>query len=881
MDVYAIIISMTEAMKSSGAAETNDWDDLADKSQADWGSLVESNTSARTTWEDLRENARDFEDTESTKSNENTELDESISPIKLTPEQLQKLNPKESFMYYSSPITFSQLQKLREKYDNSENFRDFASDLGLFVDIAHTDKDYDPEKPLKSTHELDQIAHIYDTLGYWASGADLFSRDADELNQVSYYFDIANARLPLEKEEPLPRENLIKSILHKLHIGKTKENPLAKANEELRERNNTRKAFLAALARQEDFRQIDDDSLRQMADATEGFAKNGDAHAAEIIREELGENPGDEIIRYATMSSKFNADQHLSERISLNYFYRALGLSEEKAAKFQNEVLPLVSDPKTGTLRANILRDIPRSKDQGLTEAKWDFALDELLPSITEENQPTWNARARAYPSILARDADRQTYDTVFRDTEKYVLPILMSKTNSIRTSIAGKIIDKRFDELGRGEQDTEKINWYANQSEELIPYAENDESGDIWLRQDLVLLALDRDFEPDFTEYLKTNLFPRITKSDPTLGSWARGAGFLRGENKIRDFDFECLTSKVTPQNINKLLLMQRELPTSDANILEQNRIDALAIENVVIPNHAFIHHEHPLTHDLLSAMVEYYDSGGDKQAKAELDKLAEQCPPGLYGELDKFIYDQKKYEKKIRGEVSDDDRFSREYNATAIEVLRRLVKNTAPNELEVPDVADQKWHELMKEAKIRINPENNRREVDWSDMRRLTAHANSWLLECQDEYGLDPTIINAIAYTERVATFALRNISESERLELPYDEGFKEIVKFQELTASYDTFSPKGFERFFDGFRKIKFGDEEELKEHYWDLAMRELTQAAKLEHKYKLEGKDDAGMILQSGNLLTEITGLSEPREVGTLRERADAKSNSRQV
>lgn len=65
----------------------------------------------------------------------------------------------------------------------------------------------------------------------------------------------------------------------------------------------------------------------------------------------------------------------------------------------------------------------------------------------------------------------------------------------------------------------------------------------------------------------------------------------------------------------------------------------------------------------------------------------------------------------------------------------------------------------------------------------------------------------------------------------------------------------------------------NEEDLKQHYWELAVREMKNAGKLQRRYEAEGKADAGEILQSGNLLHEIVMLADGPKSDTLRGRAN--------
>lgn len=247
-----------------------------------------------------------------------------------------------------------------------------------------------------------------------------------------------------------------------------------------------------------------------------------------------------------------------------------------------------------------------------------------------------------------------------------------------------------------------------------------------------------------------------------------------------------------------------------------------------------------------------------------------------GRFGDLTRMVFDLENYEKVIRGEVWDDNAASRTYNIPAIEVLRRLVDNTDINLVKAPEVDDFVWRELMEEVGLRRNPENGSMRADWQSVTNLVTYTNAWIIEHQGKYGLDPVRIEAITFAERAATYALRNVTERERLELPYDEGFKEIVKFQELTGSGDSkFNLEEFEIFWSRFQNVRMDNLDDLKAHYWRLFEREADKLGRLERTYQDEGRKDSGMLLQSGNLFHELALLLEPRNENTLRGRIDGE------
>ncbi len=390
----------------------------------------------------------------------------------------------------------------------------------------------------------------------------------------------------------------------------------------------------------------------------------------------------------------------------------------------------------------------------------------------------------------------------------------------------------------------------------------------------------------------LKDQIVPMVRGRErediESLKRWWSGEALLRGEERLLDFEVGCLTSRVCPEKMNELLMEYRNLPTGDFQKLEQNRIDALAIERIVIDDHGFIHDEAPLTHRILTAMVDYYDAQSTSRAEmaeAELRKVIAETQVGLgyaaiadrYGELEKRVFDLANYDKKIEGEVRDDEHVVY-YDETVIDILRRLVANTKRDELEIPQTEDETLNKLLSQVRAREDRETGEMRADWRETSLLVAYMNKVLLESQDKIGIKPAVVKAVAYTERMATFAMREITQQDWKELPYDPGFKEMVKFRELTGRTGEFSEGGFEDFWRGFGRLgKEPEVEEIKQGYERLQERILGQLNGLAKQYSWNGKLEYVGALWSGNLAHELIGLTEIPQPRTLRERADMRAD----
>ena len=351
-----------------------------------------------------------------------------------------------------------------------------------------------------------------------------------------------------------------------------------------------------------------------------------------------------------------------------------------------------------------------------------------------------------------------------------------------------------------------------------------------------------------------------------------------------LAEFTTECLIQDITPRGICELIQINKRVPSSEVNKFEQNRVDALALDGTVYPYHAFIHNQHPGTHELISAMVKYYDTKDDETKHQDAKKKLEQILhdrqnstyKNSYTDFENHVFDLKNYDKQC--EAADKWRGTNNPNATtvngtAIDILRRLEKNTRPGEVDIPKTKDAELNALLDSAEIH-NSKNDTENVNWKATGALVSYLNNYLVSHQGQNGLSPSQMRAIIYAERAATIAMRSISQKDWRELFYDPTFKEIVKFRELTGSYDNFSEDNFEQFWNSFTNIPIETSDSEKAlQYGKLVNRINTQLSKLTKFYKESGKEDYIGDLWSGNLTHELIGLTDLPNSHKIRESAD--------
>lgn len=373
---------------------------------------------------------------------------------------------------------------------------------------------------------------------------------------------------------------------------------------------------------------------------------------------------------------------------------------------------------------------------------------------------------------------------------------------------------------------------------------------------------------------YIK-NVVPLINKKDTEVQRlWddhSRMLGFasvfFKGDRfRASDFCIHALTSEVNPTNIQELLLARRDVSADNYATYEQNREDAYELEGILISYRGFIHREAPGEHEILSRMLKFYDTRNnpEEHTKAEA-KLREIYK--LYGpesrdnySLGDYMFNLDNYERE--GEQREGNGFGTGRKEMVVDALRRLVKNTEPKLLEKPEVEDEYLNDLIQNMYLNINKQTGEAYVDFKEVGKIVERMNELLKEQQGETGIKPSEVKTLAFVERIATFAMRGISEKDRQELPFDPNFKEICRFAELTSQSGEYNESNFESFWNIFRRIRdFGNKDELTEHFQMLSSRRLSQLRGLPEKTPFLKQKAAA--LWSGNLNNELLGLVDKK------------------
>lgn len=362
--------------------------------------------------------------------------------------------------------------------------------------------------------------------------------------------------------------------------------------------------------------------------------------------------------------------------------------------------------------------------------------------------------------------------------------------------------------------------------------------------------------------------IFPLLAQKDSEVSAILYGSnayGVIKGQYGIADYTEECLLSTYDPGDIDKLIRIYHEIPTSDYKKFEQNRKDALRLQDTIIGGRDFIHDECVGVNEVLSAIKDYYDNRNSEDSEKYKQKLEELEKKYHFGVLP-YALNFEKYEQPIEymaeGSVAD----AGSPDERAIDILNRLVENTRPNLVQAPVTKYPELNNLMKNIVPLINEQTGEVRVDINEVGAAVTAINELILKNRDKQGIYPSTISAIAFLDKMSTYALRGVKSKEAKELVFDPDFKEIVRFSQLTSSIG-YNENDFEKKYNQvLRKVSEAYTEDnidnsiVVEGYRILSQNILQNVQALGKKYASKSTTKRfSEAIWSGNLSDELIGL----------------------
>ena len=378
-----------------------------------------------------------------------------------------------------------------------------------------------------------------------------------------------------------------------------------------------------------------------------------------------------------------------------------------------------------------------------------------------------------------------------------------------------------------------------------------------------------DHGVEAGTVEGFRNVIFPLLEQRDDEVRPIVEGGnayGVAVGTYGVADYVEECLLSSYNPKDINKLVRIYHEIPTSDYEKFEQNRKDAARLQGTIIGGRDFIHDERPGINEMLVAMKDYYDnreSDSVDDYRRHLEELEEKYHFGVLPNA----FNVEAYEKPIEYMGSGyNDAGVGNPDETALDVLNRLIENTRPNLLKVPGTKDAELNELMEKISPTLNERTGEVSADFDRVCAAVTKLNEIILQNKGNQGVYPSLISAVAFLDKMSAYAIRSASKRDLQELPFAPGFKEIVRFSQLSCSmkYDESDfDKKYQQIIDKFSEAYKDDNVDsslVADGYRMLNRYILNNVQDLSKHYTSKSTTKRfSEAVWSGNLSDELIGL----------------------
>jgi hypothetical protein len=350
-------------------------------------------------------------------------------------------------------------------------------------------------------------------------------------------------------------------------------------------------------------------------------------------------------------------------------------------------------------------------------------------------------------------------------------------------------------------------------------------------------------------------NLLPAISQEDPRVAILLRDSNVWSMDHKsfgVADFICHCYAKTATPLNINELMHASRQIPTSELSKLEQNRLDGLSLRGVFGGLRDFIHDQVPGVHDVLSAMIEYYETHDGGKIRELITQIEKEHGRYLSCAL---LLDLEQYERDVKTTVAGVEQTER-----VIDVLRRLRQNTDKIETIPPESSDIKLNESIRDiAACQFRSRKRTILVETLDYvnEKLTVDMR------EGKRGIEPNVVIALSWLEHQAFEALRDLKFEGQFTAHQERWFHTILKFHDLTFSPREYNEAEFEAFIG---KLKDSGSFEAASRI--IGNRVITQISELAKVYGEKRKTSLIGMLWSGNINRELLGFFIPKPAETV-------------
>lgn len=366
----------------------------------------------------------------------------------------------------------------------------------------------------------------------------------------------------------------------------------------------------------------------------------------------------------------------------------------------------------------------------------------------------------------------------------------------------------------------------------------------------------------------LVSGLLPAMQKKDFQIKALMNSVegniwGMQMGNFGIGDYLCHAYASPVNSANLNELFLVARGVPATTLSRLEQNRTDARIMSGPFNILRDFIHDQRPYVHEVLEAMVHYYDTGD----RSKLERILPKADYFNSAQRIEMMFNRSNYEALV------EEPTNRGVNIKAIDILRRLVKNTEPVPDFVPVTSDESLNQRLKvlEQKLlgagKVSKEALISAVDYLNQKLITMMTDG-------DIGIEPNLIMAISWIERRAFEVLQRMSYEDQVGAYKQEWFISLLKFEELIGSIQ-YDEEKFQSFVQNLADVG-----SPLEAYKLIGNHVLQNIQDLIAIYKQRGRTDFG-ALWSGNLAHELMGLIDFKPAKTALGKKFREEDTRKI
>jgi len=342
--------------------------------------------------------------------------------------------------------------------------------------------------------------------------------------------------------------------------------------------------------------------------------------------------------------------------------------------------------------------------------------------------------------------------------------------------------------------------------------------------------------YSPGITDAAIANILPIVTGTTPernifVLESNKWGIGIT--DYGIADYYFKAYTDKITPANLNELMMISRECLTDEYGTYHRNREDAIALSEAFNGLRDAIHDQRLGIGDVVKSMVRFYDASQSGENTDEA-KQALQKEIGNFSQLIypiEHAFDLEYYDKAYRVEDTGKDE-------SGIEILRRLSKNLDNNAVKLPRVESE---ELMAVAR----PLENAEYLQSNDIEAFFHTLNKTLEQKihNDGYGISPRMVRLLCWAEKKAARFCNEADFEYQSGMYKEPAFKEILKFSEIVySSGHSFDAQNFETFYQD----KVLNANGMEDAYKNVCARQTKYLLGLNKKYSYQAQADKKTI-----------------------------------